>query len=180
MAPGVLAAIEGDSVGKLVTASAPQLAQYRNLQRILYRYRQLAADSLLSTVPAGPTVRPGQPYPGLVALAHRLLAVGDLAVDSFPADGQTTYDGPVVGALRRFQLRHGLEPDGVLGRATLEAVNTPFSHRVREIELALERLRWLPPLGHQPFVVVNIPQFALFAFDSTGGTGVYSFTSFAR
>lgn len=171
MAPGVLAAIEGDSVGKLVAASAPQLAQYRNLQRILYRYRQLAADSLLSTVPAGPTVRPGQPYPGLVPLAHRLLAVGDLAVDSFPADGQTKYDGPVVGALRRFQLRHGLEPDGVLGRATLEAVNTPFSHRVREIELALERLRWLPPLGHQPFVVVNIPQFALFAFDSTGGTG---------
>ena len=171
IAPGVLAAIRGDSVGKLVTASAPQLAQYRNLQRLLFRYRQLAADSLLRPVPGGPTVRPGQPFPGLAALAHRLLAVGDLVVDSFPAEGQTTYDGRVERAVRRFQLRHGLEPDGVLGPATLEAVNTPFSHRVREIELALERLRWLPPLGHQQFVVVNIPQFALFAFDSTGGTG---------
>ena len=169
--PAVLAAIEGDSVARLVAASAPQLAQYRNLQRILYRYRQLAADSLLSTIPIGPAVRPGQPYGGLAALAHRLLAVADLSIDSFPAEGQATYDGPVVEAVRRFQLRHGLETDGVLGRATVEAINTPFSHRVREIELALERLRWLPPLGHQPFVVVNIPQFALFAFDSTGGTG---------
>jgi murein L,D-transpeptidase YcbB/YkuD len=76
----------------------------------------------------------------------------------------------VVTAVRRFQQRHGLDQDGVLGRATIAAVNTPFSHRVREIELALERLRWLPPIGRQPFVVVNIPQFELIAFDSTSQT----------
>lgn len=46
--------------------------------------------------------------------------------------------------------------------------------RVRQLELALERLRWLPPLGRKPFVVVNIPGFELFAFDSTGGLGAPS------
>jgi murein L,D-transpeptidase YcbB/YkuD len=52
-----------------------------------------------------------------------------------------------------------------------------LDHRVRQIELALERLRWLPPLGRQPFVVVNIPGFRLFGFDSAGGTGAPSFSS---
>ena len=170
LASSVAAAIQGDSVARLVAASAPQLGQYRKLQRILHRYRQLAADSTLLSVPFRVTVRPGQACAGLGALAHRLVAVGDLPVEAFPAEGDSIYQGPVVTAVRRFQQRHGLDQDGVLGRATIAAVNTPFSHRVREIELALERLRWLPPIGRQPFIVVNIPQFELIAFDSTSET----------
>jgi murein L,D-transpeptidase YcbB/YkuD len=59
----------------------------------------------------------------------------------------------------------------VLDSATVAEINTPFERRVRQIELALERLRWLPPIGPHRFVVVNIPAFQLFAFDSVGGTG---------
>jgi murein L,D-transpeptidase YcbB/YkuD len=76
--------------------------------------------------------------------------------------------------VRRFQVRHALEPDGVLGLATLAALNVPLATRVEQIELALERLRVLPPLGRQRFVVVNIPAFQLFAFDSVGGSGAPS------
>jgi murein L,D-transpeptidase YcbB/YkuD len=170
LASSVTAAIRADSIPRLVTASAPQLGQYRKLQRLLHRYRQLAADSTLAPAPFSVTVRPGQPYAGAAALAHRLVAVGDLAVAAFPAEGDSTYAGALVTAVRRFQQRHGLDQDGVLGRATIAALNTPFSHRVREIELALERLRWLPPIGRQPFIVVNIPQFELVAFDSTSET----------
>lgn len=48
--------------------------------------------------------------------------------------------------------------------------------RVHQIELALERLRWLPRLSSHPFLVVNIPAFQLFAFDSAGGAGAPSLT----
>src|SRR6185369_2580354 len=73
--------------------------------------------------------------------------------------------------VRRFQARHALTPDGVLGRATRVALSVPPAHRVRQISLALERLRWLPPLEGQRLLVVNVPAFELFAFDSIGGTG---------
>ena len=170
LASSVAEAIRGDSVPRLVAASAPQLGQYRKLQRVLHRYRQLAADTLLGPIPFQAAIRPGRPYAGLQALAHRLVAVGDLRVEDFPHPPDSLYEGTLVTAVRRFQQRHGLDQDGVLGRATVAAINTPFSHRVREIELALERLRWLPPIGRQPFIVVNIPQFELVAFDSTSET----------
>lgn len=170
LASSIAAAIRGDSVQRLVAASAPQLGQYRKLQRMLHRYRQLAADTLLGPIPFKGAIRPGQAFAGLQALAHRLVAVGDLRLEDFPHESDSLYEGALVSAVRRFQQRHGLDRDGVLGRATMAAINTPFSHRVREIELALERLRWLPPIGRQPFIVVNIPQFELVAFDSSSET----------
>jgi murein L,D-transpeptidase YcbB/YkuD len=73
-------------------------------------------------------------------------------------------DPSLVAALKRFQARHGLDADGVLGRATFRALTTPFSARVAQIELSLERIRWLPSPLTSPPIIVNIPQFRLFAF----------------
>ena len=53
------------------------------------------------------------------------------------------YDATLVAAVKRFQTRHGLEPDGRLGKGTLAQLNTPLSFRVRQLELALERWRRL-------------------------------------
>jgi len=80
------------------------------------------------------------------------------------------YDEPLVNAVRRFQSRHALATDGIIGRLTLAALNVPLAHRVRQFDLALERLRWLPDLS-PPIVAVNIPGFELFAFDSVGASG---------
>lgn len=76
-----------------------------------------------------------------------------------------------MAAVRQFQLRHGLAPDGVLGRGTFAELHTPLAWRVRQLELALERLRWLPPIEGKRILVVNIPAFELFAFDSAGTSG---------
>jgi murein L,D-transpeptidase YcbB/YkuD len=71
-----------------------------------------------------------------------------------------------VEGVRRFQIRHGLEPDGVLGKGTQAALRVPVAWRVRQIELALERLRWLPDFGARRLVAINIPMFRLWAWDS--------------
>jgi murein L,D-transpeptidase YcbB/YkuD len=165
-------ALQGDTVAALIAGSAPALTQYHNLERMLARYRRLAADSTLAPVAASGTVHPGDAFADAPALRRRLRAMGDL--DEGPAQGGPVYGPADAAAVRRFQLRHGLPPDGVLGAATLSALNQPFGLRARQIELALERLRWLPPLAGRRFVVVNIPAFALFAFDSTGGPGLPS------
>jgi murein L,D-transpeptidase YcbB/YkuD len=173
LAASVAAAAAGNSVARLVAELQPPLAQYRNLRIHLARYRRLAAETPFIPLPAAAVVRPGEPYAGARALRSRLVALGDLPADSADVGGEV-YAGPVVEGVRRFQVRHALEPDGVLGLATLAALNVPFTTRVEQIELALERLRALPTIGRQRFVVVNIPAFQLFAFDSVGGSGAPS------
>jgi len=159
-----------DSLAGLVAALEPQFAQYRDLRALLARYRTLAADSTLVPLPAGPPVHPGEPYAALAKLRHTLIALGDLALDSAGAPGDL-YEGATAAAVRRFQQRHALEPDGILGRQTREALNTPLAHRVEQIELALERLRWVPPIGGRRFLVVNIPAFQLLAFEPEAAGG---------
>jgi murein L,D-transpeptidase YcbB/YkuD len=78
-----------------------------------------------------------------------------------------TYEGTIVEGVKRFQIRHGLEPDGVLGKGTQAALRVPLAWRVRQIELALERLRWLPDFGDRRLLAMNIPMFRLWAWDST-------------
>jgi murein L,D-transpeptidase YcbB/YkuD len=75
-------------------------------------------------------------------------------------------DDALVAGLRRFQERHGIEADGVLGKRTYAALAVPLTQRLRQIEITLERWRWLPEFKTPP-IIVNLPQFRLFAFRST-------------
>jgi murein L,D-transpeptidase YcbB/YkuD len=74
---------------------------------------------------------------------------------------------PLVDAIKHFQYRHGEKPDGILGAATLAELTKPLAMRARQIELTLERWRWLPSELVSAPIIVNIPQFRLFAFEST-------------
>jgi murein L,D-transpeptidase YcbB/YkuD len=170
---GVRDAIAGDSVSRLVNALEPRLVQYQNLRRHLMEYRRLEAEEPFASLPDSGIVRPGGFYGALPELSRRLVVLGDLASDA-TAESEFIFTGAVVGAVRRFQARHALEPDGVLGPDTFAALNVSFADRSAQIELALERLRELPRLSGQRFLVVNIPAFELYAFDSAGGSGTPS------
>jgi murein L,D-transpeptidase YcbB/YkuD len=60
-----------------------------------------------------------------------------------------------------FQKRHGLKADGAVGRETINALNVPLRQRVRQMELNLERLRWILGGLEERFIVVNIANFQL-------------------
>lgn len=163
-------------VAKLTEQWAPQFAVYRNLRTALATYRVLAADPALAAPPArSGTVGPGDTHDGIDALARVLVAVGDLQPEAVPAPGARAYDGAIVAAVTRFQVRHGLEADGVLGRATQDALGVPLTWRSRQLELALERLRWLPHLGTGRLIAVNVPMFRLWAWDALTPDGLPSF-----
>jgi murein L,D-transpeptidase YcbB/YkuD len=142
---------------------APALPAYRQLRDALARYRSLAAQSTIPTWTPVATLRPGDRHEAIPNLRRRLAALGDLP-SSAPAPVDDTYDDDIVEAVRRFQSRHGLLQDGTLGPATQTELAVPVSQRVRQIELSMERLRWLPPL-ERPFLAVNIPMFRLWGVD---------------
>jgi murein L,D-transpeptidase YcbB/YkuD len=149
----------------------PPYDGYRNLQTALANYRRLAADAAAEKpLPVVKMLKPGQPYAALPQLARMLRRVGDLPPDAKTDD--KIYDETLAGAVRHFQERHGLQPDGVISERTFRALNVPLTFRVRQIEWALERWRWVPSEFETPPIIVNLPEFVLRAWDEHGKTAL--------
>jgi murein L,D-transpeptidase YcbB/YkuD len=94
-------------------------------------------------------------------LARRLVASGDL-----PEDGLATiddvYDESLEAGVRRFQLRHGLDVDGIIGPTTLRALNVSVEDRVQQLRINLERARWVFDDISDDFILVNIAGFSAY------------------
>ncbi len=157
-------AASAGTVEPLVASMAPPVPQYRSLRDTLKRYRQIATQRPKPVSAHGPrTVKPGDSYRDLGLLATWLVATGDLDPGG-PLPPK--YDEPIVAGVRRFQERHGLSVDGVIGPRTLAALQVAPAARVRQIELAMERLRGLPDPANRPLVAVNIPMFRAWAWNA--------------
>jgi len=176
LAREIRTALASGRVAELVRDAEPRFIQYRNLKAAYARYRALADRPHVAPISAPKALRPGEHFDAAGALRRRLALEGDVPASTpVPADSEL-YDAALAGAVAQFQGRHGLAPDSVLGPSTLTAINVPFARRERQIELAMERIRWLPELRSTPFIVVNVPSFQLYAFDSLGTTGTPSLT----
>lgn len=165
IASAVTALATTTDVAATLDSLEPRFRQYASLKTVLARYLELARDPQLTQLPALPrrSLRPGDEYAGTAPLRRLLAAVGDLPATEPATETPITLDEPLVAALRRFQTRHGLDADGILGPATFRALRTPLSLRAHQIALSLERIRWLPPRLDSPRIFVNVPQFRLFA-----------------
>lgn len=149
-------------------ALEPTFWHYRRLQAALVTYRILAQDSSLLSLPELPRkMKPGVVYAGAAQLRRLLRLLGDLS-DSSAVNravvGDSIYDKSLEKGIRRFQRRHGMSADGVVGDSTRQRLLHPFDERVRSIELTLERWRWLPRKFEVPPIIVNIPGYRLTAF----------------
>jgi murein L,D-transpeptidase YcbB/YkuD len=144
----------------------PPFPGYRRTLVALHTYLQLAKEEVPDPLPTVKrAVEPGQSYEALAQLASRLKFLGDLPPTVNVTQDSHTYQGEIVDAVKRFQLRHGLEAEGKLGPQTIEELNRPMSFRVRQLQLTLERWRWVPHDFDEPPIVVNIPEFVLRALD---------------
>jgi murein L,D-transpeptidase YcbB/YkuD len=142
----------------------PKLPQYQKLKAALATYKILAQKTATLQLHAEKSINPGDSLPQVQELQRFLVAVGDM-----PELGSNTkstqYADKVVKGVKKFQLEHGLDADGVMGKSTIDALNVPIKDRVTQIELAMERLRWLPVFNSGPYIIVNIPAYQLWAFD---------------
>jgi murein L,D-transpeptidase YcbB/YkuD len=152
--------------GSILERLQPRLHHYHLLKNGLARYRALARDTSLVLLPGlAQGVKPGRRFRAAGRLRHLLEATGDLGRVAPPhAAADTLYSADLVAGVKRFQIRQGFEPDGVIGPATAARLSRSFAERVRQIELALERFRWLPVSFSAPPIIVNIPAFRLHAF----------------
>jgi murein L,D-transpeptidase YcbB/YkuD len=152
--PGALAQVE------------PPYPGYRRTIQALHTYLELEKQSDSMPLPASAKpVAPGDSYAGVPQLIRMLRLVGDLPPDVvLPPDG-TVYQGLLVDAVKKFQSRLGRDSDGRITAQTVADLNVPLSSRVRQMQLTLERWRWLPVGLHSAPIVANIPEFRVRAYD---------------
>jgi murein L,D-transpeptidase YcbB/YkuD len=158
LAPVLEAVGSGADPGSLLDGLLPQHPEYRRLVTRLAELRRIRDDGGWPVVDPGATLRPGDSDARVDELRERLRLAGDLGGDG--ATGQV-YDESLEAAVVRYQSRHGLTADGLVGRATFAALNVPIQERINQIIVNLERWRWLPESLGERYVIVNIAGFRL-------------------
>lgn len=154
------------TIKQLPLSLEPKLQQYQKLKSALATYRLFADKSPPFQLRIEKSINPGNNLRQIEELQRFLVTVGDMPEEGGSgAKKPMRYTGKIVAAVKNFQQRHGLNADGVIGKGTVAAINVSLSQRVTQIELAMERLRWLPELNTGPYIIVNIPAFQLWAFD---------------
>jgi murein L,D-transpeptidase YcbB/YkuD len=159
LAQALQQALESKQIDQVLQTFRPPQPEYYRLKWALGRYRAIAAQGGWPKISAGGLLQLGERDRRVVILRKRLHLGGDLgATAQRDAD---VFDASVERAVRRFQSRHGLTVDGIVGPLTLEALNIPVQQRLQQLRANLERWRWLPhDLGRQR-IVVNIARFTL-------------------
>ena len=151
----------------LLTKVPPPDERYREMVNTLARYRKIASYGgwrVLASTPQA--VGPGSTYQQIGLLRSRLQAEGDLPPSSGKFRGKTI-DRQMGEAIKSFQFRHGIEPDGYIGAGTLKELNAPVSGRVNSLIINIDRLRWMPRAYEQAdHIEVNIAESALRVFDN--------------
>lgn len=138
--------------------------QYGKLRQALARYRSIKRNGGWTPIPNGEVLEEGDSGERVKALIERLVVEGDLD-STILVDSTYRYTPHVAEAVQSVQNRFGLEVDGVAGERVLSVLNVPVDERIEQIEINMERWRWIPGHFGSRYLYVNIPAFELHAFD---------------
>jgi len=159
--------VDARDVDAAMRTVEPPFPAYRQTVEALRTYLDLVKeeDHSAPLPPAPESIKPGDSYIGTPRLEELLSLLGDLPRNQIGANSDLTYSEPLVAAVKHFQQRHGLESTGIIDAHTFKELQTPLDQRVLQLELTLERWRWLPHRFEGPPIVVNIPEFRLYVTD---------------
>ena len=159
-------ALATQDIATMLQHLEPQHTVYQGLKEALTRYHQIHQQGGWPTLPRSKSLKLGMTHPHVAILRERLSRSGDLTPSPTDSANNTTFDDPLHQAVIGFQNRHGLKPDGVVGPSTRTALNIPITTRLQQIELNLERWRWVPDDLGERYIMVNIAGFEMSLIDN--------------
>ena len=147
---------EARSAAALALSADPVFDEgtYERIKQALLSYSAIQVRGGWPALPADAKLFPGTSGPNVAMLRRRLMITEDLAPEREQGD---TYDDALADAVKRFQLRHGLEATGSVDARTLRALNVPVAARIKQLEASLERLLGMDFIFAERYVVVNLP-----------------------
>lgn len=153
---------EKGTIHQTLDSYAPPGKEYARLRSALARYRTLADQGGWPLV--GAEIKPKAQGEPVRRLRARLAAEGYLPAAT-EAVGSDVFDPALAATVQRFQHLHGLEPNGKIDKPTLAELDIPAAARVQQIQVNLERWRWLPNDFGARYIKVNIPEFKMQLID---------------
>jgi murein L,D-transpeptidase YcbB/YkuD len=149
--------LKSDSIFEKINALQPKHEGYRRLKnalKLINGFPEIDFNPIYSK----DKIIENDSLKVVITIKKRLIYWKDLA----PMDSiNGVYDQPTVMAVKRFQLRHGLATDGIIGKGTLAALNFSKKQRKEQIIVNLERWRWFPKNLGSEYIIINIPDYKL-------------------
>ena len=152
--------IQAADIASLLDLARPERPVYGKLKEALGGYRRIRAEGGWPVVPEGKAIKPGDTDPRIRSLRERLSATGDYRSGGSRVSSE--YDSALVEAVKRFQTRHGLEADGIVGSDTLAEMNVSVDRRINQIRVNLERLRWYMHELQGEYLLTDIAAFEVY------------------
>jgi murein L,D-transpeptidase YcbB/YkuD len=159
-------AVLGGSLKKELSAAVPTAYHYKALQKELEKYLRIRENGGWEPIVLSKKLRPGQRREGVFSLRERLRLTGDYTPCEESLE-DNLYDRCLQDAVKRFQKRHGIKADGVVGKGTLRELNRGIDERIETIRLNLDRIKWLSDRKSKRHIIINIPDFRLY-FEEDG------------
>jgi murein L,D-transpeptidase YcbB/YkuD len=148
--------------GNTSSVKEPVYRQYNLLKEYLKKYKALPADNSTLSLAGNKPIRPGDSSPEIVKLRKKLSLLGDLTNTGDASS--SLYDSTLLIAVKRFQERHGMPTDGIVGGGMVRELNIPVPQLIEKIMVNMERNRWLPTNVRGKYLAVNIPEFVLHSY----------------
>lgn len=139
---------------------APVSLQYPRMEKWLFRLAEMQKTEVPDSLPRlKKSLKSGDTSALIIRIKKRLHF---LQGDELTSNNQ--YDTGLVVAIKKFQERHGIDVDGIIGNKVIEDLNVPIRKRMEQLLINMERARWMPPMQDSTYVLVNIPEFRLRVF----------------
>lgn len=163
----LLEAVTSGDLQQSLNALTTRKISYQLLKQTLARYRELANNHTSWTqIPNVPLIRPGAKHK-IIPLVRKRIAeayiVDEIIEYNLGHNSSHDYDEELVAAIKVFQEQHGLNTDGIIGKNTIQALNTTLNWKIRQLRINMERLRWLPRNLGERYLLVNLAGFWLAA-----------------
>lgn len=154
-------AIESGDVRKEIASLYPGLPMYSRMRRslmALYR-KDKQMPKNWQKLAAAKSIKPLEIHAVITKIRERL----DFWEDHHQGltDAREMYDSALFKRIQIFQQKHGLNPDGVIGNATIRALNKSPNDFIRQAIVNMERLRWLPDTVLSEVILVNIANYSM-------------------
>jgi murein L,D-transpeptidase YcbB/YkuD len=154
--------MSGKGVKEVLTMVEPKVKEYNELQQQLTTYRSIAESGGWPMMPENTFLKQGDEGEFVYTLRRRLDKTGDMTRSLSKSSGNSYYFGEeLAAAVRNFQRRHGIKPDGIVNQETVRELNRSASERVEQIKVNLERIRWMPRELGDNYILINVPGFTL-------------------
>lgn len=156
----LLNSLKENNLTSTFEALKPQHIVYQKLKNSLQILSKFPDDKDIELVETKGKIAFNKKNKAVYAIKKRLMFWNDL---KFKDTITAVYDKETQEAMKKFQLRHGLYPDAVIGRATIDALNYTKSMRIEQVISNLERWRWFSSDFGNNYLLINIPDYQLFA-----------------